>query len=168
MRYYEEDIVQIEQHCVFRMCRVATNDVLRNVLHDRSAIRSSILRRTVRFMIRHRALVLLLSIDNFFFFFFDCPISCLGKNASRDFTQASSIDYLYNQFWFPQNNTHLNVQIVNIETLVLREGFWGYFGRTENVAKMSLSTEGSSFFGAGPSLVSVLFPRKEINQKQIL
>ncbi|KAF9381033.1 hypothetical protein CPC16_010045 [Podila verticillata] len=87
---------------------------------------------------------------------------------SQDFTQESSIDYLYNQFWFPQNNTHLNVQIVNIETLILREGFWGYFGVTEKVAKLSLSTEGSSFFGAGPSLVSVLFPRKEINQKQIL
>lgn len=62
----------------------------------------------------------------------------------------------------------MNVQVVNIETLVLREGFWGYFGRTEDVPKLSLSTEASSFFGAGPSLVSVLFPRKEINQTQIL
>jgi hypothetical protein len=77
-------------------------------------------------------------------------------------------DILYNWYAIPQEGNNLNVRIINVKTTVLKEGLLGYFGQTEDVPKLTVSTEGSTYYRTGHSRAVIYFPKKEIEQKQIL
>ncbi|KAI9232439.1 MAG: hypothetical protein BYD32DRAFT_455452 [Podila humilis] len=72
-----------------------------------------------------------------------------------------------NHFSISQNFTTLEIQVANVQTLVLRNDFWGLFGETEKEPKHTVSAIGSSFFHSGGSQIEIYLPKKEIHRKQI-
>lgn len=77
-------------------------------------------------------------------------------------------DYFDNHLSIAQDNTLINVQVVNVETYALRSDFWGYFGSLHKVPQRSVQTESTSTYYSGPTKIQIFFPKKEISQKQIL